>query len=61
MQLQTGGVKRGEGGGRRSMSVSDRPGQPIGSLSASAPLPSGGGRGRAGRLPKRGVCVGVNG
>lgn len=37
------------------------PGQPMGSLSASASLPSGGGRGGAGRLPKRGVCVGVNG
>lgn len=52
--------REGEGG-RRSVSVSDRPGQPIGSPSASAALPSAGGRGRAGRLPKRGVRVGVNG
>lgn len=49
------------GRGCRSPSVNDSPCQPIGSLSASASLPSGGGRGRAGRLPKRGVCVGVNG
>lgn len=41
--------------------VTDRCGEPIGSPSASASLPSDGSRGRAGRLPKRGVRVGVNG
>lgn len=49
--------------GRReeAMSVSDRTDPPIGPPSASAALPSAGGRGRAGCLPKRGVRVGVNG
>lgn len=49
--------------GRReeAMSVSDRADPPIGSPSASAALPSAGGQGRAGCLPKRGVRVGVNG
>lgn len=48
----------GRTGGAVSMSDSTDP--PIGSPSASA-LPSAGGRGRAGCLPKRGVRVGVNG
>ena len=49
--------------GRReeALWVSDRTDPPIGSPSASAALPSAGGRGRAGCLPKRGVRVGVNG
>lgn len=41
--------------------MSDRTAQPIRSPSASASLPPHGSRGRAGRLPKRGVRVGVNG
>lgn len=41
--------------------MSDRSAQPIRSPSASASLPPHGSRGRAGRLPKRGVRVGVNG
>lgn len=52
---------RGGAWGRTSVCVSDRPVQPIEFRSASASLPSGAGRGRAGRLPKRGVRVGVNG
>lgn len=63
---QTVGLEAPEAYETKLMLVSDRPGQPIGSPSASAsllhpPTSSGGGRGRAGRLPERGVCVGVNG
>lgn len=49
--------------GRREKAtlLSDRTDPPIRSPSASAALPSAGGRGRAGCLPKRGVRVGVNG
>ena len=60
-RLEEGGVVREEEERVGPRALSDRPGQPIGSPSASAPLCSGGGRGRAGRLPKTRVRVGVNG
>ncbi|CAB1419928.1 unnamed protein product [Pleuronectes platessa] len=57
-RLEQGGVAREEEERLEPRALSDSPGQPIGSPSASAPLCSGGGRGRAGRLPKTRVRVG---